>query len=167
MKKYLRSYPEKSGYSKTIQSKYDQRIIEYATKAIEDLTLIMEKTPEDLQAKIFTERYLKQFFKCLFNVGTYIESTERKPDHFSSDLGAKSERMLNVCNLALDQIAFRRNALVLAPKAWRIIKELPSSNNDEIYGTNIIQAIQIERSLIPPKSVDEAFSRYEGKKTNV
>ena len=69
--------------------------------------------------------------------------------------------MLNVINLALLEIKPRYNAVLLAPKAWQVIKQLPSSTHDAIYGKNVIQALQIE-GYNSPKSIDEAFSHAEG-----
>ncbi len=148
MKKYVKSFPESVGYTNDVKSKYNNRLLVYATEGLKDLTLIAEKAPEELQSTIFTEKYLKLFFRAIFNMPAYLE--KRKKDEIYKIPPKISDtrcRMLKSCNLALSEIGQRGNAVALAPHAWEIIKELPSSNQDYIYGSNAIQAIQIRRVI--------------------
>jgi hypothetical protein len=62
MRKYVET-EDKKGYNK---SEYDARLTKYVTGAIEDLTFLAHKLPEDLQDKVFGEELLK-FFKALFS----------------------------------------------------------------------------------------------------
>ncbi|MBE3116006.1 hypothetical protein IMZ68_02260, partial [Candidatus Bathyarchaeota archaeon] len=52
MRKYVMS-ENKIGYSKRVQSVYNSRIKTYAKLALQDLTLLAQKLPEDQQAEIF------------------------------------------------------------------------------------------------------------------
>ena len=146
MKRYVKSFPERVGYSDSIKSKYDDRLWLYATKALKDLTLIAEKLPEDLQRDIFNKTHLEPFFRAIFSLTMHWDKMEKAQKGFSK-ITYKGKRMLNVCNLALSEIGQRRNAALLAINSWPIIKQLPSSTHDAIYGTNAIQAIQIEGYL--------------------
>lgn len=65
--------------------------------------------------------------------------------------GEKRIRMLELCNCALDEIRIHQNGPILAPKAWKVLKETPSSDYyEEMYGTKVIQAIQIEGAVFAP-----------------
>ena len=114
-----------------------------------------------MQYTIFNEKYLKPFFKAIFNISPYIDKKGEIAANFPADVDIKSKRMLAVCNWALNQISLRYNAIMLAPNAWKIIKEIPSSTQDEIYGTNSIQAIQIEGNLFLKKTLDDVWEDYE------
>jgi hypothetical protein len=78
------------------------------------------------------------------------------------ELEKKTTRMLRVCNLALDQIALRGNAVVLAPRAWDILKELGNSHEDVYYGTNYFRALRID-GYHSIKNVDRLFEHAKGK----
>ena len=50
MRKYVMS-EKKNGYSKQVQSVYNSRIKAYAKLALQDLTLLAQKLPEDQQSR--------------------------------------------------------------------------------------------------------------------
>jgi hypothetical protein len=50
MKKYVMS-ENKNGYSKQVQSVYNNRIKNYANLALKDLALLAERLPEDQQTE--------------------------------------------------------------------------------------------------------------------
>jgi len=135
MEKYVKSFPERVGYTNEQKSKNDRRLIEYATTGIKNLTLIATKLPEDMQAKIFNYDTLMPFFRALFQV----EELDAKISE------EKRLRMLELCNCALDEIKIRSNAVILAPNAWKVLNETATSSYLEaMYGMKAIQAIQIE-----------------------
>ena len=145
MRKYVKSFPERVGYSDEIKSKYDRRLWKYATEGLQDLTLIAENLPEEIQRKIFNEKYLKLFFKAIFNVALHWQTIDKEGAKMNlSKFYHKRKRMLKICNMALSEIGQPSNAEFLANDVWEIIKQLPSSPQDAVYGTNAIQAIQIE-----------------------
>ena len=77
MKKYLLS-ASKKGYKENVQSAYNRRIVEYARKGIEDLVLLVEKLPEELQAKIFNEEMMLLLMRIMsFRLTTKIAIEEK------------------------------------------------------------------------------------------
>jgi hypothetical protein len=74
MRKYVET-EDKKGYNK---SEYDTRLTKYATGAIEDLTFLAHKLPEDLQDELFGEKLLK-FFEALFSFSPdYFEDKNKE-----------------------------------------------------------------------------------------
>ena len=77
MKKYLLS-DSKKGYKENVQSAYNRRIVEYARKGIEDLVLLAEKLPEELQARIFNEEMMLLLMRIMsFRLTTKIGIEEK------------------------------------------------------------------------------------------
>ena len=111
-----------------------------AKKEISDLTKLLELLPEQQQEQIFTLKNLRPFFKALF--------TARSNEELSED---KRLQLLGVCNAALEQISIHNNGPQLAPNAWKVLRETPSSSQETIYGTKVIQALQIEGSVFVEK----------------
>jgi len=149
IKRYILA-EEKKGFNK---SEYDKRIEGYAKRGFRDLTFLLEKAPEHLQARIFTANNLKGLFRALF--GTEIK--ENEPMSYTQRI-----RMLELCNCALDEIKIHQNGPLLAPNAWKVLKETPSSSYHEaMYGTKVIQAIQIEGEVFKSK---ERKEKREGDK---
>jgi hypothetical protein len=141
MKDYVKG-TSKKGYTKETRSTYDKRLLQYATVGIKDLTFLAEELTEQMQAQVFTDWNLKQLFRALFQVG----------DSSGGITEEKRLRILRLCNCALDEIKTRRNGPVIAPKAWKVLKETASSDyHEEVYGTKVIQAIQIEGAVFIPK----------------
>lgn len=138
MRKFVLS-PSKKGYN---QSEYYSRIIRLAKKGIEDLTFLLENTPERLQSQIFNEQNLNQFFQKLFR----FRSTDE------ASMEQKRLRMLKICNLALSQIAHVDNGPTLAPNSWRTLKELPPNVFDDVYGFKVIQALIVEGNVFLPQN---------------
>ena len=141
MRKFVLS-PSKKGYN---QSEYYSRIIRLAKKGIEDLTFLLENTPERLQSQIFDEQNLNQFFQKLFRFRSTDEASKEQ----------KRLRMLKICNLALSQIAHVDNGPTLAPNSWRTLKELPPNVFDDVYGFKVIQALIVEGNVFLPQNENE------------
>jgi hypothetical protein len=114
MKKYLLN-DSKKGYTAEARSTYNRRIIEYAKKGIEDLALLAEKLPEELQAQIFNKETLRPLIEKVFtmpkieakNRAGYMEKLESMEE--------KRKRIIQLCYLTLDTIGFLDNAWKLAP----------------------------------------------------
>ena len=144
LSKQMRSYVlgnSKKGYTKDTRSIYDKRLLQYVMEGIRDLAFLAEEMPEPMQALIFTDQNLKRLFRALFRVG---ESSSKITEE-------RRLRILKLCNCALDEIKIYQNGPVLAPKAWKVLKETDSSSYHEaMYGTKVIQAIQIEGAVLTP-----------------
>lgn len=67
MRKYVIS-EKKSGYSKAVQAVYNSRIKKYSKQAIQDLTLLAEKLPEDQQSDIFNCENMKPLLEAILKL---------------------------------------------------------------------------------------------------
>lgn len=108
MKKYL-SNDSKRGYTAEVRSAYNRRIVEYAKKGIEDLTLLAEKLPEDLQAQIFNKETLRPLLQKVFTMPK-IEA-ETKEEYLR-----KRKRIVELCYETVNIMGFLDNAWRLAPE---------------------------------------------------
>jgi hypothetical protein len=143
MKKYILA-PDKKGYN---TSEYNTRIIQHAIRGINDLTFLLENIPEKLQTEIFNEEKWKILLKALFSIE--VEAAGRLPEQ-------KRKRILRLINCALDEIKSHNNGPILAPNAWKVLKETPSSSShEEIYGTKVIQALQIEGTIFMSEDMEK------------
>jgi len=93
MRKYVMS-ENKNGYSKAVQSVYNSRIKTYAKQALQDLTLLAEKLPEDQQTEIFNEKNIWQLLRAILKQN----SEEMTQLHQDKELAKKKrERLLPFC----------------------------------------------------------------------
>ena len=114
MKKYLLN-DSKKGYTAEARSTYNRRIIEYAKKGIEDLALLADKLPEELQAQIFNPEILRPLIEKVFTMPKIeAKSREEYKEKFAS-LEGKRKRIIQLCYLTLDTIGSTSNAWNLAP----------------------------------------------------
>jgi hypothetical protein len=67
MRKYVMS-ENKNGYSKQVQSVYNSRIKTYAKLALQDLTLLAQKLPEDQQAEIFSDKNIENLLAAIIKL---------------------------------------------------------------------------------------------------
>ena len=141
MKNYVLE-KSKIGYTKEVRKIYDRRLLQYAREGINDLTFLIDNLPEDMQALIFTEQNLRKLFRALF--ASTISNNQMSEE--------KRLRLLNICKSALDEISMHQNGPLLAPNAWKVLKETPSSSyHESMYGTKVIQSIQIEGEVFKSK----------------
>jgi len=103
MKKYLLN-DSKKGYTVEARSTYNRRIIEYAKKGIEDLALLAEKLPEELQAQIFNKETLRPLIEKVFTMPK-IEAKNR------AEYVEKRKRIIQLCYLTLDTIGLLKESL--------------------------------------------------------
>jgi len=114
MKKYLLN-DSKKGYTAEARSTYNRRIVEYAKKGIEDLALLADKLPEEIQAQIFNPETLRPLIEKVFTMPKIeAKSREEYEEKFES-LEGKRKRIIQLCYLTLDTIGFTSNAWNLAP----------------------------------------------------
>jgi len=103
-----------------------------------------QNTNEILRKLKNIEKRLKALFRALFQAQEWREQMSEP----------KRLRMLRLCNSALDEIRVHNNGPILAPNAWKVVKEMPSSSHHEaFYGTKVIQAIQIEGRYMPKEGI--------------
>ncbi len=112
MKKFLLN-ETKQGYSNSVKSAYNRRIIEYAKRGIEDLTLLAQKLTEDQQAEIFTKEKLAPFLRVLFK-------HRFKPQMSKEELEKRRKRLLEICYDHLSYLGSEENAWSLAYKPMKV-----------------------------------------------
>ena len=108
MKKYLLN-DSKKGYTAEVKSAYNRRIIEYAKKGIEDLTLLAEKLPEEKQAQIFNKENMRPLIGNIFRL-----RQQTKQSYGKEEMEKRRKRILQLCYETLSTIGFRDNAWDLA-----------------------------------------------------
>jgi hypothetical protein len=147
MKQYVLS-KEKSGYNKTMQNVYDNRLRDYALQALKDLALLAEKLPEDQQAQIFNAGTTAPLFQGLFTLAarTGSEKLQTLEDLLKTtdpnELENKRSRILLLCKEAVDAIAGINNAHNLAPYEMRIL--LDTGSSDGLPALTAIKAVYIK-----------------------
>ena len=120
MRKYVMS-ENKNGYSKQVQSVYNNRIKTYAKRALQDLSLLAQKLPEDQQAEIFHDQNITSLFKALLKL-TPAELTELEENRALAK--KKRERLLPICYELITLLNNFNLAHVMAPVGTRyMIKE--------------------------------------------
>jgi hypothetical protein len=67
MRKYVMD-EKKTAYNRQKRTTYDNRLRQYAARAIKDLALLAEKLPEEQQDKIFNEKNMQPLFQALFSL---------------------------------------------------------------------------------------------------
>jgi len=155
MKNYLLN-DSKKGYTAEVKSAYNRRIVEYAKKGIEDLTLLAKKLPEDLQAKIFNEDTLRPLISSLFHfyrpemgeeilkrtLGLRGERMIWVPTPLDKELESRRRRIVRLCYLTLDIIGDNTNTWQLAPE---VMDTLIKAGLKETFDTLIgLKAIYLE-----------------------
>lgn len=115
--KAMREYvlnDKKVGYTRQTQSTYNRRIIEYAKRGLEDLTLLAEKLPEELQDGIFNEENLGPLLRKVFRLKIRTEMSE-------DDLEKRKRRILELSWDLLNTLGSRDNAYALAPRQMKTL----------------------------------------------
>jgi len=113
MRKYVMN-EKKNGYSKQTQNVYNNRIKNYPTRALRDLTLLAEKLAEKQQAQIFNEETLTPLVRSIFSFRTKQQIDEKEAQE-------RRTRILQLCYTILDEIGTLENALDLAPDIMNIL----------------------------------------------
>ncbi len=128
MKKFLLS-DDKRGYTAETRSAYNGRIITYAVKGLEDLSLLAGKLPEEMQSEIFNEETLAPLVQNLFRLiaQQHIEVVDL-PEIDREELKKRRKRVLALCHVALDEIGDVFNARNLAPDVMTVLMEAGPSD---------------------------------------
>jgi hypothetical protein len=120
LRKYVTS-ENKSHYSKEVQRVYNNRIKNYAKQAMQDLTLLAQKLPEDQQAEIFNDQTVNPLFKAI------IKPTPEQMKQYSQNkelAKKKQQNLLPICYSMISQLNDVNLAHLLAPVGTRyMIKE--------------------------------------------
>lgn len=139
MKKYLLN-DSKKGYTAEVKSAYNRRIVEYARTGIKDLTLLAEKLPEEMQAKIFNEDTLRLLIGNLFRLRQQVK--ENYSEEELREMEERRKRIVQLCYLALEIIGYTPNAWDLARN---VMDTLTKAGLHETFDTLIgIKAIYLE-----------------------
>jgi hypothetical protein len=127
MKKYLLN-GNKTGYTKENQKTYNDRIVDYAKRGLQDLTLLAQKLPEGQQAEIFNEKDLGDLFRALFSLkeghGVRVEAAGIS---YTPDAVKRRQRIINVLYAIFNEIGDPLNAETLAPDIYNILLQGGSS----------------------------------------
>jgi hypothetical protein len=139
MKKYLLN-DGKKGYTAETRSAYNRRIIDYTIRGINDLSLLAERLPEDLQAQVFNEKTLDSLIRSLFRliVKEHAEVADF-PEIDTKELEKRRKRVLALCYEALNEIGDVFNARNLAPDIMKVLMEAgPSETLPTIAGLKAV-----------------------------
>lgn len=130
MKKYLLS-ESKQGFTADVQATYDRRIMEYAKRGIDDLTLLAAKLPEDQLKDVFNHENLKDLIKILF----------RLPESDDATLKKRRRRLLPLCYEIIATLNDPGYAMRLAPAIWRVIvkEKGPLPGIRTVYYRSLVQ----------------------------
>jgi len=137
MEKYVLK-KTKVGYTNEHSSKYNRRIIEYAKKGIEQLTLLAENLPEEQLEEIFNRDNLRRFFaNVLFKVEpNMIDEKKRKK---------RRRRILELWHTIVFAMRTPGFAAHLAPEAYEAIKT--REQHDEIAAFIAIRSAILHEDL--------------------
>lgn len=117
MRKYVMS-ENKNGYSKQVQSVYNNRIKHYTKLALKDLAFLAQKLSEEQQAEIFNDENMKDLFRALLRLNA-TELTANK-----ELLRKKRQRLLPLCYELISLLDDIKLAYLMAPIGSRyMIKE--------------------------------------------
>ena len=120
MRKYVMS-ENKHGYSKQVQSVYNNRIKNYAKLALKDLTLLAQKLPEDQQTEIFNEGNITNLLAALLKLNA-AQLTELNDNRVL--VKKKRQRLLPLCYELITLLNDPNLAHLIAPVGTRyMIKE--------------------------------------------
>ena len=115
MRKYVMS-ENKNGYSKQVQSVYNNRIKKYANLALKDLTLLAQKLPEDQQNEIFNDQNITSFLTALLKLSP-AQLTELNDNR--GLLKKKRQRLLPLCYGLITLLNDSNLAHLIAPVGSR------------------------------------------------
>jgi len=119
MRKYVLN-ETKTGYDEETKAKYKMRLTQYALRGLEDLTLLLERLPEDLRAKIFTEETLRPFFEKLFHLKIPAKDhQEYLKVKGSKEMIEKRKRLLRIAVSALNTIGNMNFAYGIVPEPMK------------------------------------------------
>lgn len=120
MRKYVMS-ENKNGYSKAVRSVYNSRIKGYAIRALQDLTLLAQKLPEDQQAEIFTDKNIGNMLAAIIKLSP-VQNAQ-----LNDDKGLAKKKRQRLLPLFYDLITLLNDsnlAHLIAPVGTRyMIKE--------------------------------------------
>ncbi len=120
MRKYVMS-ENKNGYSKQVQSVYNNRIKNYAKIALRDLALLAQKLPEDQQTEIFNDQNIRNLLRALLKLNP-AKLTELNDNRVL--VKKKRQRLLPLCYELITLLNDPNLAYVMAPVGTRyMIKE--------------------------------------------
>jgi hypothetical protein len=120
MRKYVMS-ENKNGYSKQVQSVYNNRIKKYANLALKDLTLLAQKLPEDQQSEIFNDQNITSLLAALLKLSP-AQLTELNDNKVL--VKKKRQRLLPLCHGLITLLNDSNLAHLIAPVGTRyMIKE--------------------------------------------
>src|SRR3990172_8390495 len=120
MRKYVMS-KNKNGYSKQVQSVYNNRIKKYATLALKDLTLLAQKLPEDQQTEIFNDQNITSLLAALLKLSP-AQLTELNDNRVLAK--KKRQRLLPLCYDLITLLNDSNLAHLIAPVGSKyMIKE--------------------------------------------
>ena len=120
MRKYVMS-ENKSGYSKQVQSVYNNRIKVYAKRALQDLTLLAQKLPEDQQAEIFNGKNIGLLLTAILKLSP-IQEVQLNVDKGLAK--KRRQRLLPLCYYLISLLNISNLAHLLAPIGTRyMVKE--------------------------------------------
>jgi hypothetical protein len=120
MRKYVMS-EKKNGYSKQVQSVYNSRIKAYAKLALQDLTLLAQKLPEDQQAEIFNDKNIANLLAAIIKLSP-VQMTQLNDDKGLAK--KKRQRLLPLCYDLITHLNDSNLAHLIAPVGSRyMIKE--------------------------------------------
>jgi len=130
MKKYLLS-ESKQGFTAEVQATYDRRIVEYAKRGIEDLTLLAGTLSEDQLTGVFNYENLKDLIRILF----------RFPESDPTALNKRRRRLLPLCYETIATLNNPGFAVQLAPAIWRVIlkEKGPLQGIRAVYYRSLVQ----------------------------
>lgn len=120
LRKYVMS-ENKNHHSKEVQRVYNNRIKKYAKQAIQDLTLLALKLPEDQQAEIFSDKTINPLFTAIIK-----PTPEQMIQYFENKelTQKKRQNLLPICYNIISQLNDSNLAHLLAPVGTRyMIKE--------------------------------------------
>jgi hypothetical protein len=162
MRVYIESHTKK-GYDK---GEYDNRIVQYARDGINDLILLSEKLPEEMQAKIFNTETLSPLIKNLFLVAKRTVEIDKSkklttdipvlvediPEIDKDEITKRSMRILDLCLTTLDEIGNMLNARNLAPREMEdFMLAGPSETLQQITGLKAVYLAAFRRRQQEPK----------------
>jgi len=120
MRKYVMS-EDKNGYSKQVQSVYNNRIKKYANLALKDQSLLAQKLPEDQQSEIFNDQNMTNLLAALLKLSP-AQLAELNDNRVL--VGKKRKRILPLCYGLITLLNDSNLAHLIAPVGSRyMIKE--------------------------------------------
>jgi len=111
----------KKGHSKQVQSVYNYRIKAYAKLALQDLTLLAQKLPENQQTEIFNDKNITNLLASIIKLSP-VQNAQLNDD--KSLAKKKRQRLLPLCYDLITLLNDSNLAHLIAPVGTRyMIKE--------------------------------------------